>query len=69
MSKYQEIRRRFEAQADKHKELGSYQNLCHVIVGRNYGKQDLAKAFKKLVNKDEYDYSERKEYIDYLSTI
>jgi hypothetical protein len=68
-SKFSEIKRRFEMQKKDRQELGDYINLCYVIKGRNYNKQDLRKAFLKLLNRDEYLFSEREEYISYLSTI
>jgi hypothetical protein len=69
MNKFSEIKRRFEWQKDGRKDLGDYINLCYVIKGRHYKKEDLRKAFIKLVNREEYDWSERNDYIIYLSTI
>jgi hypothetical protein len=68
-SKFSEIKRRFQLQKESRKELGDYINLCYVIKGRNYNKKDLRKAFLNLINRDEYLFSEREEYISYLSTI
>jgi len=69
MNKFSEIKRRFEWQRESHKQLGDYINLCYVIKGRKYNKKDLHKAFLKLVNREEFDWSERNDYIIYLSTI
>jgi hypothetical protein len=68
-SKFSEIKRRYEVQADNHKELGDYVNMCYIIIGRNYKKEDIRRAFLKLVNRDEYDFSERHELLDYLCQI
>lgn len=69
MNKYSEIKRRFEWQKDSNPLLGDYINLCYVIKGRHYKKEDLRKAFLKLISRDEFDMKEKEEYISYLSTI
>lgn len=48
---------------------GDYVCLCQVIKGRNYKRNDILRAFNKLVSRDEYDWNERKEYQDYLCQI
>lgn len=68
-SKFSEIKRRFELQKQDRPDLGDYINLCYIIKGRNYNNKDLRKAFLKLINRDEYDFSEKEDYIKYLSTI
>lgn len=68
-SKFSEIKRRYEVQADNHKELGSYVNMCYIIIGRNYKKEDIRRAFLKLVNRDEYSFDEKNELINYLYVI
>ena len=63
------IKNRFEAIKFKHPELGDYIILCMAVKGMKYDKSLLRKAFLKLVSRDEYDFKERNEFIDYLSEI
>ncbi len=50
----------------EHPELGAYINLCFTIHHSGASRQELAKAFRELIPKDEYDKLESKELIDYL---
>ena len=59
----------FENQCQDHKELGDYINMCYIIIGRNYKKEDIRRAFLKLINREEYDFNERQDYINYLYVI
>lgn len=68
-SQFSKIKRMFELQSEDKKELGSYINLATIIKGRNYNKNDIRRAFLKLVDREEYDFKERQEYIDYLYVI
>lgn len=68
-SDYTKIKRMFELQCQDRKELGDYINMCYIIKGRNYKKEDIRRAFLKLINRDEYLFEERQEYIDYLYEI
>lgn len=61
-----EIKKLYKLQKELHPELGDYINLCFVIRGRNYQKINIRNAFLKLVDREQYDWAERKELIDYL---
>jgi hypothetical protein len=67
----EEIKRRFKLMCSekKNENNGDYINLAKVVVGRNYKPNDIRKSFLKLVSRNEYDSSERGEYIDYLCQI
>lgn len=60
------VKNRFNIEKAKHPELGDYINLCSVVKGKFYHPDLIRKSFNELVSRDEYDRSERKDYIDYL---
>jgi hypothetical protein len=64
-----DLTRWFNWQVEAHPELGDYINLCYVVKGKKLDSNLLHKAFIKLINRNEYLWSERVEYIDYLSTV
>ena len=63
------IKNRFNSIKFDNPQLGDYIILCMAIKDMKYDKALLRKAFLKLVSRDEYDFSERNEYIKYLETI
>ena len=66
---YKDLVRYYNYQKESHQELGDYINLAYVLKGRKFNKTDIRKAFLKLVSRDEYDFAEREEYIQYLFTL
>ena len=68
-SQYSKIKRMFELHCQDKPSQGSYINMCDIIIGRNYKKEDIRHAFLKLVNRDEYDFKEHNEYLQYLYVI
>lgn len=59
----------FNKEKEKRPNLGSYILLCYSVVNKNYSRPVIASAFNKLVEKDEYDKSEKREYVEYLCKI
>ena len=68
-SSYSKIKRLYELQCQDRKYLGDYINLCYIIKGRNFNQKDIRNAFLKLVSRDEYDFKEREELIQYLYVV
>lgn len=62
-----EIKKRFNS-IDR-EDLGSYIRLCYAVQSCGYPRAELRKAFLKLVDRSEYDWSEREDYIQYLFII
>ena len=64
-----EIKNRFELYQSKHPNIGDYICLCEVIKGMKYTKPVIKNSFLKLVSREEYDFEEKEEYINYLYTV
>jgi len=63
------IKNLFDSIKFKNPELGDYIILCMAIQGKKYSQAMIRKAFLQLVSKDEYDASEKDDYIKYLYTV
>lgn len=60
------IKKDFEELKNKVPEWGDYIILLTVVKGKGYSKQVLGKAFNSLVSKEQYDKSEKNDYLEYL---
>lgn len=54
---------------EKNPELGTYIHLCIVLRGTQASLTECRKYFNNLMPKDEYDISEKEDYISYLFEI
>lgn len=62
----QKIKKDFEELKSKLPDWGDYVILLTVVKGKKYSKTILEKSFNSLVSKEQYDKSEKIDYIDYL---
>ena len=60
------IERRFKKISDANPFLGDYIVFAKAIAGQGFSKVRLARAFNKLVPKDDYDPKEKKELLAHL---
>jgi len=60
------IKKDFEELKSKMIDWGDYIILLTVVKGKGYSKQTLIRAFNSLVSKEQYDKSEKNDYIEYL---
>ena len=65
------IKARFERskQVISRKHAGSYIHLSYAVIGQNFSRKVITKAFNSLIPKDEFGISERKGLVDYLVSI
>lgn len=60
------IKKDFEELKSKMIDWGDYIILLTVVKNKKYNKTILTKAFNSLVSKEQYDKSEKNDYIEYL---
>ena len=60
------INQKFKEIKKEHEEWGDVIIFSEAVYNRNYKLPDIRKYFNKLVNKDEYEKSEKKEIVDFL---
>ena len=60
------IKKDFEELKSKVPDWGDYVILLTVVKGKKYSKTIITHAFDSLVSKEQYDKSEKDDYIDYL---
>lgn len=60
------IKKDFEELKSKMTDWGDYIILLTVVKGKGYSKQILVRAFNSLVSTEQYDKSEKNDYIEYL---
>ena len=62
-----ELIKRFNRFQEEHPALGSVVVLSMSVENQNYSKELIQRAFNKLVSKEEYDASEKREIIASLT--
>ncbi|MEI6552997.1 MAG: hypothetical protein WCO09_00340 [bacterium] len=60
------IERRFKKVAEQNPNLGDYIVFAKAIAGQGFTKDRLARAFNKLVPKDDYAPGDKKELLAHL---
>jgi len=60
------LRRRFDNIVEKNPNWSSYLCFAGAIKNRNFSKRIIRKHFNKLVEKDDYSMTEKREIINYL---
>ncbi len=60
------IQANFENKTRKHPERGSYVNFADAVKGKGFKKPAVVKGFYKFVNRDDYEYTDRKFLIRHL---
>lgn len=50
-------------------DYGSYPCLAHSVRGHGFSRESLRIAFRKFVNKDDYDPKEKKQLLDHLEDL
>ncbi|MFA4975348.1 MAG: hypothetical protein WC839_01875 [Candidatus Paceibacterota bacterium] len=60
------IQRLFEKVAREHPNWGSVIVFNHIVDGKNFSRDRIARWFNVLVDKEEYDRSEKKEILEYV---
>lgn len=63
------IKRRFENIARKNPLLSSYVCFAETIRGQNFSRSILHRWFSRLVEKDDYERSEKKSILFYLESL
>jgi hypothetical protein len=60
------IKRLFEKVAREHPNWGSVIVFNHIVGGKNFSHDRIARWFNILVDKEEYDRSDKKEILNYI---
>ncbi|KKR43864.1 MAG: hypothetical protein UU10_C0002G0023 [Parcubacteria group bacterium GW2011_GWF1_40_6] len=60
------IQRLFEKIAREHPNWGSVIVFNHIVNGKNFSHDRIARWFNLLVDKEEYDRSEKKQILEYI---
>lgn len=60
------IKRLFEKVAREHPNWGSVIVFNHIVSGKNFSRDRIARWFSVLVDKEEYDRSEKKQILEYI---
>ena len=60
------IRRSFEKVVKENPSWGSIIVFNHIVDGKNFSHDRIARMFNILVDKEEYDKSEKKEILEYV---
>jgi hypothetical protein len=60
------IKRLFEKVAREHPNWGSVIVFNHIVGGKNFSHDRIARWFNILVDKEEYDKTDKKEILDYI---
>jgi DNA invertase Pin-like site-specific DNA recombinase len=60
------IKRRFNNIAKRNPNYSSYLSFAEAVKGQGFSKQTIQRWFNKLVDKDDYARSEKRETVDFL---
>lgn len=60
------IQRSFIQEQQRHPELSSYTNYANILAGKKYSKSAIRRWFNKLVDKDDYSQSDKRELYAHL---
>ncbi|MHB9011442.1 MAG: hypothetical protein ACYC49_04365 [Ignavibacteriaceae bacterium] len=58
--------RAFKSLQERNPDWSSYTCLANAIMGKGYGKMAIGQAFKKYVEKDDYEKKDRDRILEYL---
>ena len=59
----------FKSLQEKNPSWSSYTCLANAIMGKGYGKMAIGQAFKKLVEKSDYERKDRDRILGYLCSL
>lgn len=60
------LEKAFNHYREKYPGLGDVIIMYYVVAGNNLSRTQIVKCFNKMVSKEEYEESEKKELIDFL---
>jgi len=63
------IERRFNDLQKKRPELSSFMNSTHAVRGQGFTKDAISRWFNKLVDKDDYSNSDKKELLQHIISL
>lgn len=63
------LEKRFQNIAEKNPNLSSYTCFAKAVKGQNFNKQTVHRWFQKLVDKDDYERSEKKALLAHLDNL
>lgn len=63
------IKSRFEAMTKKYPNHSSYLCFGRAVCGQNFSPRFISKFFDELVDKDDYDRSDKKEHIRHFLSL
>ena len=63
------LERAFKTLQEKNPYWSSYTCLANAVMGKGYGKMAIGQAFKKLVEKSDYERKDRDKILGYLCSL
>lgn len=61
-----ELTKRFQSFREEHPALGDVIIMSMAVDSQEYPKEMIQRAFNRLVSKDEYDVSDKREIVEHL---